>query len=403
MLYLFPLAIRNISRRKKRAALTIIGIFIGIAAVVALLSIGQGLEQSINAQFEKVGADKIIIQAKEVGFGGQFTPGQLKQHELELIKDVHGVLEAGGVIFRAAQVQFNNLQRTQYIMSNPKKAKEVDLSNAVHTLEVETGRLLSHKDKQKAVIGYDLARKKTFQRDMIVGNKPVINNETFEIVGILKRIGDPVMDTIIVLPEDDVRRILKEPEAFSMLFAQSEKGTNPEIVAQRIDGEIRRDRHQKAGKEDFNVQTSTELIKSFNTVLNIIQFVFIGIASISLIVGGIGIMNTMYTSVLERTKEIGVMKAVGAKNNDVMLLFLIESGFFGFFGGLLGIIAGMGIAKTVEVAAVSMFGPGTITIAFSSTIIIGSLLFAFLIGSISGIAPALRAAKLKPVDALRYE
>jgi putative ABC transport system permease protein len=253
------------------------------------------------------------------------------------------------------------------------------------------------------IVGYNLAYKKTFGRNLGVGDKVVVNGEVFDVVGVLKRIGDPGMDASVIMPEDDVRRILEEPEIFSMIVAQSAQGESPDGVAERIEKAIRRDRHQKEGKEDFQVQTSTDLIASFNAVFNIIQVVFVGIAAISLLVGGIGIMNVMFTAVLERTREIGVMKAIGARNSDVLWLFLIESGLLGLAGGVIGVILGAGIAKGVELGANTAFGPGTITAVFPIWLIVGALVFSFVVGAVSGVLPARRASKLRPVEALRYE
>ncbi len=143
-------------------------------------------------------------------------------------------------------------------------------------------------------------------------------------------------------------------------------------------------------------------MESFQVILNIIQIFLIGIAAISLVVGGIGIMNTMYTSVLERTKEIGIMKSIGAKNSDILIIFLIESGILGLIGGLIGIILGMSFSKLIELGA-KLAGYGMIQVSFPLLLILGTLLFSFLIGTISGVLPARQASKLKPVDALRYE
>jgi putative ABC transport system permease protein len=140
-----------------------------------------------------------------------------------------------------------------------------------------------------------------------------------------------------------------------------------------------------------------------STVLNMVQVFLIGIAAISLIVGGIGIMNTMYTSVLERTKEIGTMKAVGAKNSDILFIFLSESGLLGLIGGIMGVVLGLGISKTVEIIAVTSLNTTLLKAAVPGYLVIGCLSFAFLIGALSGTIPALTASKLKPADALRYE
>ena len=401
---LFLLALRNLAKRKRRAALTMLGIFIGISAVVALVALGQGLQQTINAQFEKVGADKIVVQAKEIGFGDEKAPGKLGKRELSVIKKVNGVMQVAGHLMHAVQVEFNEVQRTLYVMSVPDRQKEVELMNSFGTWEPEKGRLLTHKDREKVVVGYNLANRNLFKKNIFAGNKIRINGELFDVIGTLKRIGDPVSDSAIIIPEEDGRRVINNSEApYAMIIAKVGAGESPEIVAERTEKELRQDRHQKEGKEDFTVQTSTDLIESFNKVLSIIQVVFAGIAAISLVVAGIGIMNTMYTAVLERTQEIGVMKAIGAKNSDVLLLFLTESALIGLAGGIAGVLIGIGISKGVEFFVNTAFGAGTITAVYPVYLIAGSLLFSAFIGTISGVLPARRAAKLKPVDALRYE
>mgnify|MGYP000268169986 CR=1 FL=1 len=144
-------------------------------------------------------------------------------------------------------------------------------------------------------------------------------------------------------------------------------------------------------------------IRDSSNIFNIVQAVLVGIASISLLVGGIGIMNTMYTAVLERTKEIGTMKAIGARNSHILLLFLIESGLLGLVGGIIGVMIGVGLAKGAEYGAGIVLGNDLLRASLNPVIIFGALAFSFLIGSLSGIAPAYQASKLKPVDALRWE
>jgi len=399
----FKLAVRNVGKRKKRAALTMLGIFIGIAAVVALVSLGQGLQGTINAQFEKIGADKIMVQAKEVAYGGQFAPGQLSRHEIDVLEDVNGVSSIAGLLFRSSLAEFNNVQRAVTLMSIPEKAKEAELVSKWMTLEAAEGRSVTHKDKGKVIVGWNVAKKNLFGKEVRVGDKLLLGGVLFDVVGVAKRIGDPLMDGGISLPESDARLVLDEDKAYSQIVIQTGQGVNADDVAERVEKTLRKDRHQKEGKEDFSVQTSTELIASFNTVFNIIQVVFVGIAAISLLVGGIGIMNVMFTAVLERTREIGVMKAIGARNSDVLSLFLIESGLLGIAGGVIGIILGAGISKSVEIGANAAFGPGTITAVFPIWLIVGALVFSFVVGALSGVLPARRASKLRPVEALRYE
>ena len=155
--------------------------------------------------------------------------------------------------------------------------------------------------------------------------------------------------------------------------------------------------------QDFIILTPEELLETFGVVLNIITGFLGGIALISLIVGGIGITNTMYTSVLERTKEIGTMKAIGAQNKDILMIFLIESGLLGLIGGIIGIILGLGIAKGIEFIAFQQLGTRLLQAATPVYLFVGCLAFAFLTGAISGGIPAWQASKTNTVDALRYE
>ena len=174
-------------------------------------------------------------------------------------------------------------------------------------------------------------------------------------------------------------------------------------VADEIEDRLRRDRGQKAGEEDFRVQTSEQLAQTFTTIFSIVQAVFIGIAAISLVVGGIGIMNTMYTAVLERTREIGIMKAVGAKNSDILTLFLVESGILGLVGGAIVVLIGVLLGVGASFIAGQALGTGLLKAYFPWYLIVGALIFSFVVGCASGVLPALQASKLKPVDALRYE
>ena len=198
-----------------------------------------------------------------------------------------------------------------------------------------------------------------------------------------------------------MKNLLNIDNEYDLIVAQVDKNSNITQVAQIIEQKIRKDRDEKIGEEDFSVQTPINMLASVNTILNIINAVVIGIALVSLLVGAIGIANTMYTGVLERTKEIGVMKAIGAKNRDVMLIFLFESGLLGLVGGIIGVIIGVLMAFGVSAGVNVGLGIDLFAVQFSLPLIVGSVLFSFLVGIISGVLPALQASKLKPVEALR--
>ncbi len=391
----------NIVRRKKRALLTVLGIFIGIAAVVALVSIGQGLQQSVQDQFSKVGGDKILVQAKEFGVGGVAAAGKLGVRELDVIQHVIGVGEAAGGLALSGKTRFNDVQRTVFVAMLPVKSSEANLLTTFTTWEADKGRLLRSGERGKVVIGATLSSGNVFLKDISLRNTIVVNDVGFDVVGILTRTGDPTTDSSVILSEPDARAVLNSSDVYSYIVAQAVG--DPDVVSHRVERALRRDRHQKEGNEDFSVQTSTELIASFNTVLNIIQVIFVGIAAISLLVGGVGIMNTMFTAVLERTREIGVMKAIGATNSSILFVFMLESGILGLLGGVAGVLVGAGIGMLVEQVVNYAYGAGTIHAVFPVWLVIGAVLFAGVIGILSGLLPALRASRLSPVEALREE
>ena len=160
---------------------------------------------------------------------------------------------------------------------------------------------------------------------------------------------------------------------------------------------------KKEENQDFSILTPEEILQSFGNILDILTGFLLGIAGISLLVGGINVANTMYTSVLERTKEIGIMKSIGARNESVLTLFVVEAGILGLVGGLIGIFLGILISKSVEIYVDKFLGFGLLKAAFPTYLVVGCLGFAFVVGIFSGIWPAMQAVKVKPVEALRYE
>ncbi len=242
-----------------------------------------------------------------------------------------------------------------------------------------------------------------FKKGVDVGDKIKINDQKFRVVGIYKPFGNPDDDSSVGIPLETARELFDEPDELFVIMARTKDGFNTADVAEDIKEKLRRDRGLKEGEEDFTVQTYEQLREGAGVVLDIVHLFLIGIASISLMVGGVGIMNTMYTSVLERTREIGVMKAIGARNSDIMMIFLIESGIMGMVGGAIGVVIGIALSKIVEYVAEQELGMVLLKANVSIELILGALTFSFLVGCISGILPARQASKLNPVDALRYE
>jgi len=396
---------RSLFKRKLRSWLTIIGIFIGIAAIVALISLGQGLQDAINSQFELLGTDKIIVTpggpfgALSVGSGPKST--KITTDEVDAVKKVKGVELASYSGIKMGRIEFENRQRYTFVFRIVLDRSAV-IFEEVGSLKAIAGRRLREEDKYKVQVGYLYANTTNyFPKKMRPGDSIKIEGITFEVVGISKKIGNSQDDTQVYMNIDTFDEIYGTKGAYDYIFLKVAEGSDVKKVADDIKKTLRKKRNEEEGKETFNVQTSEQLVQSFKTILDIVQAVLIAIAAISLMVGGVGIMNTMYTAVLERTSEIGVMKAIGAKNIQILLLFLFESGFIGIVGGIIGVLLGIGLSQIAAFAAGQALGTDLIKASFSPALIAGALGFSFLAGCASGVLPAIQASKMKPVDALR--
>jgi putative ABC transport system permease protein len=402
----FLFALGSVRYRKLRSWLTMIGVFIGIATVVALISISEGMRESINEQFEILGVNMIMVQ-RGTGFGAgppAETTATLTEDDIDLIKRVRGVDLASGMIWGQENVKFKSETKAIIVWGLPTENKEAKEFIEQVQLRIGQGKDLQKGDRYRALVGYELAREEgIFDKPIRLREKVEILDTDFEVVGILEEIGNRYDDNSIAIPLEVARELFDKTDEYDMIFVRVEKGADTTAVAESIKESMRKDRDQKKGEENFNVQTSEQMIAQFNTILNVIQAVLVGIALISLAVGAVGIMNTMYTSVLERTKEIGIMKSVGAQNIDIMMIFIMESGIYGLVGGSIGIILGIALSTAVELIAAPYLGIGIFKASVTWWLIFGTLAFAFFIGVISGILPARKASKLRPVDALRYE
>ena len=339
----FSYAFKNLKHRKTRTWLTMIGIVIGIAAVVSIISLGQGLENAITGQFEEMGSDKIII----IPGGSLFGPGAgssaipLNQKDYDAIKRTKGIAGVAGMLFSSSQATYKDESKYTFIIGFPLDADSRRIFESMQNFELDYGRDLKAGDGNVITVGSSVAKDdKIFKRGVVLGSKVTINDVDFKVVGVLKPIGNEQDDRNIYMSLKMARAVFDNKENFDQLFAQTKPGFNAGDVAADVKESLRKSRDLKEGEEDFTVQTTDQLLESFGTIFSVVQWFLIGVASISIVVGGIGIMNTMYTSVLERTYDIGIMKAVGAKNSDVLSLFVIEAGTLGAVGGLAGVLIG---------------------------------------------------------------
>jgi len=398
----FWMGLNNLKRRKLRSWLTMLGIFIGIAAVVALISLGQGLQTAITGQFASLSTDKLTIQNSGTGMGppGSTVVEKLNENDLKVIEKTRGVEIVVPRLVRMVKLEYNEGASFNYIADIPEEDEQMQMVYDSFSLKLKDGRLLRAGDNGKIVLGSNIAKKSTFDKEIKVGKKLIVQGEEFEVVGVLKEASTFTINDAIMMLNDDMKDLLDIDDEIDMIIAE----VNPEEVeetAKRIEKEMRRDRDLKEGEEDFSVETPIQSLSTVNQILSVINIIVVGIAFISIIVGGIGVANTMYTSVLERRKEIGTMKAIGAKNSDILWIFLIESGLLGLVGGLIGVLIGAGAALGLSSVTNDYVGVEIITVNLSTPLMISVLIFSFLLGVLFGGIPSYQASKLKPVDALR--
>jgi len=396
-------SINNLKHRKLRSWLTMIGIFIGIAAVVALIGLGEGLRSAINSQFGFLGTDILSVTASG-GFGppGTGVVDPLTNKELDSIRRVQGVIGAGGRILESGKLKFNNQVGFGYAVSLP-DGDDRKVMEHLMNMKAEKGRLLENGESGSVFLGANFAEEENgFGKAMLPGSKIEILDQEFKVIGIMEKKGSFQLDGAVFINENDLRELVDRPDnEYDIIAVQFDENSDVEKIESKIEKELRKIRNVKEGEEDFSVETPQSALESVNSILLGIQiFVYI-IASISLLVGGIGIMNTMYTAVVERTKEIGIMKSIGSTNSTIFTLFFIESGFLGSIGGVIGALLGFLLAYGLAFIGQIALGSDLISAKIGPSLIIGAILFSFTIGTFFGTLPAYQASKLNPVESLR--
>ncbi|MCK5473961.1 MAG: ABC transporter permease [Candidatus Aenigmarchaeota archaeon] len=381
-----------------------IGIVIGIAAVVSIISLGQGLEDMVTGQFEDMGADKITILPGSSLMSMGMATISLNQKDYDAIRQVSGVESVAGLLYSSKRIEYKEDSEYTFVVGLPLDSDSKKVFDSMQNFELDFGRDLKDGDNNVVVVGSSVAQDdKIFKKGVSLGSKITIDSVDFKVVGVLKTLGNEQDDRSVYVNIEQLRELIDNKDKYDMFFVQAKSNFDVSEVADDITDALRKSRDLKEGEEDFNVQTTEQIQESFGTIFSIVQWFLIGIASISIVVGGIGIMNTMYTSVLERTYEIGIMKAIGARNKDILMLFVIEAGTLGAVGGIIGMIIGGGFAKIIELVAKNALPADLLSAHLSVELLGGAVLFSFIVGMASGAFPAKQAASLKPVDALRWE
>lgn len=399
----FVLAFKNVRKRGIRSWLTVLGIFIGIAAVVSLISLGNGLQAAVNAQFGVSSTEVISVQAGGLSGGGPPGTGvvnPLVEGDVEAIGDLNLVQRSIRRNVRTGTLEFNDRQIIGFATNIP-EGDDREFVYDVIDVEAEEGRLLEDGDDREVVLGHNfLTNDVGLEKEVTVGDTVTINDEDLKVVGIIKKKGSFIFDNIVLLNEQTMKDLFDYGEEVDIIAVQVENSEDLDLAKADIEELLRDRRDVDLSEEDFEVSTPESSLSTVNSVLNGVRVFISMIAAISILVGTIGIVNTMTTSVYERRKDIGIMKAIGAKNSHIFTVFLIESGLLGLVGGLLGVIAGSA-AGYYGTLAIGNFIGATLQPEIDLMLILAPIVGGFILGAIAGIVPALRAASQNPVDALR--
>jgi putative ABC transport system permease protein len=390
--------LRSFLFRKRRTFLTVLGIVIGSTLILTLVLLGEGMERALASQLQAFGGDLIYIMPGKEGdpLAGLLGGGALKEEDLRRIRDVRGIELAMGFKTKNFRVEYGGEEKVVNVSASPWTETRVVFEKS-QGFEIERGAWPVRDDQNLVVLG-KIAANERFSRPVQVGEELVVSGKRFIVSGVFKPIGNTDDDARIYMSIDRFEAITGERGEVMMALAAVEPG----LDVKRVAGDVKFELERRRGSGDFSVFTSDNALEIVGSVLGVVRLVLGAFAAVALIVGGIGIMNTMFTSVLERTREVGIMKALGATDRGILLIFLGEAGLLGAFGGAVGIGISYLFAKGIEFAAASR-DLSILKITFDPLIVVGTLLFTFVIGSIFGAIPAIGASRLRPTEALRYE
>ncbi len=401
----FLYSVKSLSIRSLRSWLTITGMVIGVIALVVILSVSEGFQKDINTQLSSFGSDTLIIfpvssssQAFSLSFARPPTSGKLFEEDVTDILGIPGVDSVSRSNFGRASLSFKAKNITATVYSSDRESFE----QLPDYLKIESGRLYKEGEHNVAVFAAD-ATTDLFGKDKVqVGSVIMINQKNYRVVGVLERIGSSLSSTddkAIYIPFDDGKKVfagqIVENEV-GYISVKIKSGFEANQIKNSIERKLASNHHVRADDLDFSVITSEQIMETVGGILFASQLVLGAVALIASVVGAIGISNTMFMNVLERIKEIGIIKSIGGTGNDILKIFLIESAIIGFAGGLIGLIIGFIILEILQ----NFLG---VPVFLRLRIVAFVFLFSLGTGFAAGLIPAFRAAKMDPIEALRYD
>jgi len=381
------LATNNLKYRKIRTILTLLGIIIGITTIISLVTVGENFKDSIEEQFETLGITTITLVPPDLT--GPPSPGITIPNEIsETLRNYPEIEYIDPTILNFETITFGKQTTYTSITSYDTTIGERRFTDT--NIELESGRYFKKNEKGSTIIGYNIA-KDFFDKEIRARNTLKIGTENYKVIGVLSKTGTQVDDEITI-SLDDAREQFSRNNDVNFVTIKIKQGLDTELTAEKIEKRLK----QKYDEDTFDLLTPTQILQRINEIIGAVQITLGSIAGIAIIVGAVGIINSMYTSVLERTKEIGILKSIGASSKDILYLFLIESAVIGLIGGIIGITLGTILSYLIADLL-------SINFILQIDVIFYALLFSIIIGIISGLTPAYRASKHKPTEALRNE
>ena len=392
----FLYSVRNLTHRKLRTALTILGIIVGITSIIILISLAGGLKEDVVSRLANFDPDLILILPTQISpgdFSSVVRQGKLYEKDYNSIRQIPGVDIMSKTISKRVALEFKD-----ELVSATVYAIEPTIYRETTTLIVQNGRFLQDGDRDVVVFGGGIAE--LFDEDVQVNSIVELDNKKYRVVGILEKTGNTFsnLDNIVYLDYNEGKRIFSDfilPNEISAIQVKVAEGYDVVEVSDRIEEVLMRNHKVSEDEKDFGILTAVSLNEQINSIIEIISIFLSAVATISIIVGMIGISNTMFMSVMERTKEVGVLKAIGSTSKEIIYIFTIEAGILGLLGGILGLLFALIFNFTL-----GLFG---VTTAMSIELLLGSVVFAFGIGVLAGVLPAKRASEIPAIEALRYE
>lgn len=407
---LLKLALRAILRNKTRALLTMLGIIIGISAVIAMLSLGESVKQSMKAQFAEMGTNSIMIMPARQHRGGvdmgTTTSKSLDLNDYEaLVKGCRHVAAFSPQVSAPAQMIYGSSNHSGSVTGvSPDYL-------LINNLTLQRGTMFSTSDIESfakvCVIGQTIVDELFADGTDPLGQTIRFGNKPMRVIGILGSKGQGQMgqdeDDVVLAPYTTVQHRFLGITYFQMLQASAKSQEESPLAADEIKNILRKTHSIADGQDDdFDIFTMEEILSSMDEMMSLVTLLLTAVAAISLIVGGIGIMNIMYVTVTERTREIGLRMSIGARGRHIMLQFLLESVVLSLIGGLIGILLGIALAYGGTFLMASAMG-SDVPFVLSLKAVVLSFLVCVAVGVFFGWYPARRAANLDPIQALRYE